>query len=836
MSYSQKYTLVSFLKPVKDSTEFSMSDWPLHVTFADVFAIDIQNGIEELLAESLKEQPAITIKAEKEITLGSAPVVSLEKNSAINTLHTKIIDLLDSKEAVFNDPEFTREGFLPHSTIQNTDRLNIGDVEIISSISLVDMFPGGDWQQRKVLRTFELKKEATSPTTKSILEIETLHGHRLEDSYRWLESTESKDVSDWIDAQVAYTTSQHELNTQYDAWKSRVQEYIKIDRESLPVREGGKHFFTRQRADDDFPVLWVKDGDHGEERKLLDINEVRLTTADPTLEFWQPAFGGKLLTYSLSSGGAEIPSLYIVDVETGEAIEPVIPNASSTSWNDDATGFYYVRGPKPGTVPENDLRMNSKLYFHCLGTPYEDDPMIFGEGRPADDMLGVSRKYGAPFASLSVSREWSKNDVYLIDVASHDVKPFVVGEEAATDVVCTEKGMFIWTNQNANNAKLLFVDYSNADKGITDAKVLVPEKDIILCGFWLSQTRIFTIYTKDISDEIYIYDYEGVQQQQFPSPSLGTVSLRTSLRDDIVYAAIQTPVSPISIVKIDALSLEKTDVTKTASPHNPDDYVAYIEWSTAKDGTRLPMIIAHKKDVVRNGKNPTILYGYGGFSIAEDPEYIGANMAWLEAGGVFVDAVIRGGSEYGESWHKAGILENKQTSFDDFIVHAENLIKINITSSGQLGIYGGSNGGLLVGAVGVQRPELYKAVMSQVPLLDMVHFHTLLIASRWTNEYGNPDNKEDLERILKWSPYQNVKSDIRYPAFYFTTAENDTRVHPMHALKMTAKLQNVANPSTVLLWVERGAGHTSSVAKTKSINAVARRLSFFGWQLGLRVE
>ena len=681
-----------------------------------------------------------------------------------------------------------------------------------------------------------MSKQSTVPVTQSISTTEKLHGHLLHDNYRWLEDVQSKGVSDWMDQQVEYTKVQHKIHTQYDAWKFRVKNYIQIDKIGLPVRKNGRHFFVRQRADEDLLVLWVRDGDNGEERRLLDLNELRIKEGDPTLEFWNPSSDGRLLAYAISAGGAEIPSLHILDIESGKEIEPVIPNADTVSWNDDNTGFYYTRGPKPGTVPDNDLRMNTKLYFHQLGDMYTEDIMVFGKDRPVDDMLWMSRAKGAPYIALAVRQEWSRNELYLIDVKTHAVQPFVTGLDAAFDALPTEKGMVVWTNLNANNAKLLFIDYDYIDKGIEAARVIVPEGAVVIQQFWLSKSRVFVGYTKDLADEIHAYDYDGTYQAQLPTTSLGVSGLSASLADDIIYMSNQTPISPTVIYQLDAISLRKQEVERVASPHNPSDYVAYLEWTVARDGVRMPMLIAHRKELKRDGKTPTLLYGYGGFATSEDATYLGANMAWLEAGGVFVDAVIRGGGEYGRQWHKDGILEHKQTSFDDFISHGKNLIQLKITDSEHLGIYGGSNGGLLVGAVAVQRPDLYKAVMSQVPLLDMVHFHKLLIASRWVNEYGDPEKQQDFERILTWSPYHNVKDDGKYPAFYLTTAEHDTRVHPMHAIKMTAKLQNVTKPSTVLLWVERGTGHTGAMPKTKSIDAITRRLSFFGWQLGLKVS
>ncbi|HBO64476.1 TPA: hypothetical protein DD425_00760 [Candidatus Saccharibacteria bacterium] len=672
------------------------------------------------------------------------------------------------------------------------------------------------------------------PKTRKQPTEEILHGVTLRDDYRWLEDVALPEVQSWMDAQTERTDKFHKVSTQYSRWHDRVAAYMKIDREGLPTVRGKKQFFTRQQYNQDFSVLYVREGDRGKERVLLDLNKADHTNGDSILEAWDPSYDGTLLAYSVSEGGAEIAYLHVINTDTGEDVEPIIPNAHSVCWNDAGTGFYYARGPKPGSVDDNDIRMNTKLYFHAIGGPYENDQMIFGEDRPSDDMLWVSRTEGAPYAVLSVRQEWSRNDLYLIDTETHAVTPFVTGIDASFDALPLKDTVLIWTNHNANNGTLLLLDVDMIHEGVKAARVVVPESDANLQWFWVTKSRILVKYTEDISDIVRVFDFKGNEKGTLPSPELAAIGLSTSTASDVLYMAVQTPVSPTVTYEANAVTLKCKEIRTVESPHSASEYEAYIEWCVAKDGTRLPALIAHKKGIVRDGSTPTLLYGYGGFAVSESAHYLGANMAWLEAGGIFVDAVIRGGGEYGDAWHRAGILENKQVSFDDFIAHAEHLIEEGITSKEHLGIYGGSNGGLLVGAVATQRPELYKAVMSQVPLLDMVHFDSLLIASRWKNEYGDPAKKSDFERILTWSPYHAIRSGVNYPAFYITTAENDTRVHPMHALKMTAKLQSVRTANPILLWVERGTGHTSAMRRTKAIESISRRMSFFGSQLELQ--
>ena len=365
---------------------------------------------------------------------------------------------------------------------------------------------------------------------------------------------------------------------------------------------------------------------------------------------------------------------------------------------------------------------------------------------------------------------------------------------------------------------------------------LIPETDALIDFVSISKSRLFVGYLRDASTELKIFDYNGKIAGKIPAPDICEIYLYANPIDDEVYFSADTMVQSGAIYKLDAISLKMTDYYHQKLDYNPDDYIIKRQWVTSGDGTRLPIFIVHKKNLKMNSLNSTIMYGYGGFNSSSGPSYLYSNMAWLDSGGIYVIAVIRGGGEYGQRWHRDGMLDKKQNVFDDFIACAEYLHSHKYTDNKHLAIYGGSNGGLLVGAVSMQRPDLFKAVVCAVPLLDMIHFQKLLMASRWTAEYGDPENADDFHRIIKWSPYHNIDANTKYPAFFIRTADNDTRVHPMHSYKMTAKLQNVKYPNLTLLRLEKNSGHTRSIPTSHIIKIASEQITFIAWQLGLDIK
>ncbi|MCX6728472.1 MAG: prolyl oligopeptidase family serine peptidase [Candidatus Saccharibacteria bacterium] len=670
------------------------------------------------------------------------------------------------------------------------------------------------------------------PITQKIPTTEILHGRTLNDDYRWLEDITNPDAQKWIDQQNAYTDDMIAKQPDFNKWEQKVERFVRLEKHSMPVRKKDFKFYIHQAPEDDFPKLMVID-ENDNEKVLLDLATIdKGKPAD--FSFWSASHDGSLVAYGIAKKGNEISTLRVRDVVTGKDLDDEIQNSyDSPNWLDDNSGFFYSKGPLPGTVPENDIRMNTRLYIHKLGDSVENDILIFGEGRPSDDMLFTNRRFGAPYLAISVTNTWSSNDVYLYDIKKGKTIPLFVGKDAEFEVASLKNGLIVKTNYKAPNNKIISIPFEKLNMPIHEQNELIPESDELISFFAPSKSRLFVGYFKDASTFVEIFDYDGEKTGKLPTPDICDINMRTNSLDDEVYFSVETMVETGTIYKLDAISLEATDYYRLKLPHSPKDYIIKREWTTSKDGTKLPIFIIHKKDLKINGKAPTILHGYGGFAYSESPSYLYSNMAWLENGGIFANAILRGGGEYGEKWHQDGILNKKQNTFDDFIACAQYLQEKKYTNNEHLAIIGGSNGGLLVGAVSVQRPDLFKAVVCLVPLLDMIHFHKLLIASRWVSEYGNPEKSNDFTQILKWSPYQNVSSSDIYPATFFRTALNDTRVHPMHALKMVAKLQNIEEPKIILLRVDKDTGHTGIKPRTQIIKTIAEQFTFLAWQLGL---
>lgn len=674
------------------------------------------------------------------------------------------------------------------------------------------------------------------PKTNKIVTKEKIHGRIVQDDYRWLEDVKSKEVQKWIEEQNTYANSVFKNNTDIKQWQDNIERYFRLEHRGLPVRRGDKLFYQCRGENDDLPKVILENIVTGEKRTLIDVSKLS-KDGTASLGFWVVSRSGKFIAYSYDIGGSEISSLHVLDVETGEDLIDTIPHVGhgGVNWLDDDSGFFYIKMPTLGEVRENELRLHAKIQLHMLGAGIESDKRIFGDGLPEDNMYGLHRAKGARYLAISVSREWTKNDVYLYDLQSDITKPFICGKDAHFSTVSTEQGFFVITNYKSPNEKLLFIPCDKLDNPLSDKNIIIPEKETKLCWFSIAKSRIITGYTKDAVEYAEIYDYNGNLSGRIPTPEVAGIEVRTSIDRDEIYYSIDTPERPRTTYEFNAVTSQRKLYFQTQMFHDPSEYETKKEWVTGKDGTRMPVYITKRKDT--KTPLPTILYGYGGFNSPVDPaHYLGGYMAWLEAGGAFATAVIRGGGEYGEKWHKAGIKKNKQNSFDDFIATAECLIKSGYTSAKKLAIFGASNGGLLVGATMAQRPDLFKAVVSGVPLLDMIHFHKLLIAGRWVHEYGDPEKKEEFNSLIKWSPYHNIDPTKKYPALLLTTAENDTRVHPMHALKMAALLQNVNHPSVTLLHVEKDAGHTSASTVSKHIASLAERLAFLGWQLNLRFK
>lgn len=656
----------------------------------------------------------------------------------------------------------------------------------------------------------------------------------IRDPYRWLENGKSKETKEWTDAQNIFADTILR-NEAFDVFSSELIENHNVVDFSNPVFHKGKYFYSERKPQEEQFSIYVKKGIDGTPVKLVDGNGTNPKDA-VSIDYWSISRTGKYLIYGLSVGGNEMPVMYVFDVDAKIILTQIERcKDAQAKWLPDDSGFFYKKNPCEGTVPKNEEHLHSKVYFHKLGDNPKDDELIFGKGRPMDDMLGLTISVDGIYLAINASQKWTENDIYIYTIKTKKTIPFVVGLPAKFSVYFSNDKIFLLTNHQANNYRVLSSSIESLFVPITEWNEIIPEREYVLESLFVTKDSILAEYLVNACSKVEIFDHEGKRKSEIPLPQYSTLAGISANREEseFFYGVTSFILTKI-IYRYIPDENNFTEYRKIDNPVNPNDYVVKQEWYSSKDGAKIPLFILHKKNTKKDALMPTILYGYGGFGCSQNPMFNRNFVPWIKRGGAFAVANIRGGGEFGDKWHKQGMKENKQNSFNDFISASEYLIKEGYTDNNHLGILGGSNGGLLVNAVEVQRPELFKAVCSRVPLTDMVRFPIFGMASRWVNEYGNPDNKEDLKNILKWSPYHNVNEGVEYPATFFTTANNDSRVDPLHSRKMTALLQSVNKKNTIMLFTEMNAGHGPGRPMSKIIESGAMILSFFAKELGLK--
>ncbi len=666
--------------------------------------------------------------------------------------------------------------------------------------------------------------------------VEEIQGIKVADPYRWLEHSENTEVQIWISEQNKRTDATLK-NDLFKKFSGELEKNFKVVNFSNPLPVQGGYFYTERQPDEDQGVLYFKRGLDGVPVMLYNPNGKRDGNT-VSIDTWSVSRTGKYIAYSISEDGDEMATLYIKDVATNQELADRITHCRYplVSWLPDDSAFFYTRNPRPGTVPKNEEHLHTKVYLHRLGDDPDNDELIFGADRPKDDMIGINLSPNGKYLAISVAQSWTENNIYIYNHETQETKTLIESVPSKFYVYFLDDKVLIKTNNKANNYRVLWTAYEGLHKSIDEWKEFIAEKEHLLQSISVTKNKILVEYLVNAHSEVLIFNYEGAELDKLPLPqysSLAGISGRNE--EEEFFYGVDTFIFPKITYQYNPATAQHVEYRKTYNPIYPEKYEIKQEWFQSKDGTRVPVFIFHKKGVVRNGQNPTLLYGYGGFSHNETPGFMRNWVPWIERGGIFVIANIRGGGEFGESWHKGGVKENKQNSFDDFIAAGEYLIVQKYTDQQHLGIIGVSNGGLLVSAVGVQRPDLWKAICSRVPLTDMVRFPLFGIAVRWTHEYGNPEIKEDLQRIMTWSPYHNVKEGTKYPDFFFTTANKDSRVDPLHARKMAAILQNAHKENMALVFTEMEAGHGPGKPVAKMVENQALVLTFFATKLGLKV-
>ncbi len=684
--------------------------------------------------------------------------------------------------------------------------------------------------------------------------VDTLHGVKVADPYRWLEKSDSDEVRSWTDKQNAHMRKLLDGVADRQRIADRLWQLHEIGTLGVPVVKGeGKsrrYFFTRRTGKQNQPVLYLrqgaskasKPGKPGADRVLVDVNQLS-TDGTRALDWWFPSEDGRYVAYGVSANGDEESVLKVRVVASGDDLPDVITRtrACSVAWLPDGKGFYYTRYPLPGNVPLGEEKYHRSVYFHRLGTDPALDPKVFGEGRDLKDWPSVHLSPDGRWLGIEVSQGWARSEVFLLETRKAGAPapvPVVTGQSAIYRVAdVLDDRLYLVTNEGAPRYRLFSVDPRKPAR--EGWKEIIAEGPDTLESVSYVGGRLAARYLKDAASRVRLFDPQGKLLREVTLPGLGTAAdLSGQARGRELLFSFASYLTPTIIFRHD-LEAKDTPAATTVwqqltSPLDPAGFEVSQVRYPSKDGTMVPMFLVHRKGLVRNGANPTLLYGYGGFNISLTPAFAAQMGPFIEKGGVYAVANLRGGAEYGEGWHQAGMLGRKQNVFDDFIGAAEYLIREKITSPAKLAISGRSNGGLLTSAVLTQRPELFRAVISGVPLTDMLRYQKFRIAQLWIPEYGSADDPEAFKWLYQYSPYHRVKPGVDYPAVLFFTAESDSRVDAMHARKMAARLQAATSGKRpIVLRLESKAGHGAGKPLKKLIEQYTDELSFLFAQLDL---
>ena len=712
-------------------------------------------------------------------------------------------------------------------------------IRAISGIGIATMLAGCPKHEEAPPMIVEATPQPAPPTkpwpeTAKREVVNTVHGTAIKDNFQWLEDEKAPDVQAWMKAQDSYTRSELAKAPGREALVKRFTDLFYVDSVGAPVQAGKRLFYMKTGAKQERAVLYVKDTAEAAERVLLDPNGWGPTS----LGGWVPSQDGKRLAYMKNPNHADEAVMYVLDVESGADLPDVIPGAkyAEPDWVPDGSGFYYEWLPTDPAIPVDARPGYTEIRYHKLGTdPAKDRVVREKTGDPATFLASTLSRDGR-WHIVYVQHGWSAVDVYVQDIKSgKGFEPLVVGQPHVYNVTVEKDKFYVYTNENADKYKVM--GGSTRDWKKENWKEIIPEdaastlQNVSVYGGQLALS-----YLKDSTSVLKTAKLDGTAPREIPLPGLGAVSAFSGdPSEDTAYIQYSDFLNPRQVY---AYSISKGTTKPWASVTLPIDAAPYVTeqlWYTSKDGTRVPMFVIHRKDAPRDGNNPTMLYGYGGFNVSLVPNFRASIYPFLEAGGIYAIANLRGGGEYGEAWHEAGMGAKKQNVFDDFTAAAEFLIKDGWTNSERLAINGGSNGGLLMGAAMTQHPELYKAVVCQVPLLDMVRYHLFGSGRTWIPEYGSAEDPEQFKTILAYSPYQRITAGTKYPALLMASSDHDDRVDPMHARKFVAGVQDAVPDAAhpVYLRIEANAGHGGADGVAAAIQAQADIWGFVMRELGV---
>ena len=681
------------------------------------------------------------------------------------------------------------------------------------------------------------------PLTATVDHVDTYHGVDVPDPYRWLEDDvrESEDVKNWVDAQNDVTFAYLAAIPERDAIKSRLTELWDFERFGMPYKEGDRYYFSYNDGLQNQNQIFVQSKLDAEAELLIDPN----TWSDDgtiALASYFPSPDGKHVAYLVQDGGSDWRKARVIEVESGNVLDDELDWLKFTglSWAHDGSGFYYSRYPETTDAEKfQSLNMSHAVYFHRLGTSQAEDTLIFAS--PDNPEWGFAARVSDDGAHLVVTVWKGTDDRYQIlhRNMTDDYAPleFIIEgfEHDYSFIGNVGNELYFRTNKDAPRNRLIAIDA--IDPSPDNWREVIPEGEDVLDGVSLVGGKIIADYMQDAQTIVKVFELDGRQTGTVNLPGIGTAyGFNGKFDDPETFFSYTSYDTPTTVNRLDVESGEVSVFRRPQVDFDSDEYVVKQVFYASKDGTRVPMFIAHHVDVELDGNTPTMLYGYGGFNISQTPGFSITRLAWMEMGGVYAVANLRGGGEYGEEWHKAGTKLQKQNVFDDFIAAAEYLVAEGYTNPSKLSIFGGSNGGLLVGAVTNQRPDLFGAVIPAVGVMDMLRFQEFTAGRFWVDDYGSSEDPEEFRALYEYSPYHNAKLGAEYPAVLVTTADTDDRVVPGHSFKYAAAMQNAqAGDAPVLIRIETRAGHGSGKPTDMIIQDYADRWAFLLKNLDMRL-
>ena len=679
------------------------------------------------------------------------------------------------------------------------------------------------------------------PPTRKVDHVDTYHGVTVPDPYRWLEDETSAETAAWIDAQNRITFPYLERIPYRQQFQARVKQLNDYAKYSAPSQKGPYVFFSKNEGLQNQSVLFMQKGFAGRPEVLIDPNA---WSEDGTVRLaaFAPSKDAKYAVYGMSRSGSDWQEYHVMELATKKTLADKIEwvKVSNVAWQGD--GFYYSRYPAPSAGREKaSINENHQVYFHRLGTPQSEDAVVYEDRDNPQRFHVLETTEDERFAVLSISERGKGKDgnALLARDLSKGERTFTpviaaIGDDSYSVVDNVGDKLLVQTNRNAPNWRVVLIDPKHPAEA--DWTTVLPERPEPIDSVRTAGGKLFATYLKDVATKAYVYSLDGKLENEIALPGPGNASGFGGQRGDtVVFYGFNSLNIPPAIYKYD-LATRRSSVFREAKVpgYTGTAFETRQVFYPGKDGTRIPMFLVHRKGLQLDGNNPTLLYGYGGFNVVQSPTFSAARLALLEQGFVYASANLRGGGEYGEKWHKQGMKLNKQTVFDDFIAAAEWLIANKYTSPARLAVQGGSNGGLLVGAVINQRPDLFRVAIPQVGVMDMLRFHKFTIGWNWIADYGSSDNAEEFAALYKYSPLHNIKAGVKYPATLITTADHDDRVVPAHSFKYAATLQERAShENPVLIRIETKSGHGASSLQ-KQLETTADIYTFILYNMGIK--